>query len=100
MGDSKLKVSEAAVEHQQTHGGQVFPLVQRCDSPSPSLDDVERWIAANRDGLIKQAYEIGIADYGYIPLHQQSLAWGVSKKLKVAQRADNQVRFEWVVKGE
>jgi peptide/nickel transport system substrate-binding protein len=72
---------------------------------NPKLDDLTDQIlvetdVAKRDQMIKQAYEIGIADYGYIPLHQQSLAWGVSKKLKVAQRGDNQVRFEWVVKGE
>ena len=44
---------------------------------------------AKRDQLIKQAFEIGIKDYGYIPLHQQALAWGVSKKVKLTQRADN-----------
>jgi peptide/nickel transport system substrate-binding protein len=37
---------------------------------------------AKRDQMIKQAFEIGIKDYGYIPVHQQSLAWGVSKKVK------------------
>ena len=36
-----------------------------------------------RDLLIKQAYEIGAKDFGYIPLHQQALAWGVSKKVKL-----------------
>ena len=35
---------------------------------------------AKRDQLIKEAFEIGVKDYGYIPLHQQALAWGVSKK--------------------
>ena len=34
-------------------------------------------------------------DWGYIPLHQQALAWGVSKKVKVVQRADNQILFYW-----
>ena len=53
---------------------------------------------AKRDQLIKEAFQIGIADYGYIPLHQQPLSWGVSKKLKIPQRADNQIRFEWAVK--
>ena len=55
---------------------------------------------AKRDQLIKQAFEIGIKDYGYIPLHQQSLAWGVSKKVKMIQRADNQVLFYWATKQE
>jgi peptide/nickel transport system substrate-binding protein len=51
-----------------------------------------------RDQLIKQAYEIVIKDYGYIPLHQQGLAWGVSKKVKLTQRADNQVLLYWATK--
>ena len=53
---------------------------------------------AKRDQLIKQAFEVAIKDYAYIPLHQQALAWGVSKKLKVVQRADNQVLPYWMVK--
>jgi peptide/nickel transport system substrate-binding protein len=55
---------------------------------------------AKRDLLIKQAFEVAIKDYGYIPLHQQALAWGISKKLKVVQRADNQVMPYWMVKQE
>jgi peptide/nickel transport system substrate-binding protein len=54
--------------------------------------------AAKRDQLIKQAYDIVIKDYGYVPLHQQSLAWGVSKKVKLTQRADNQVLLYWATK--
>src|ERR1700742_3839537 len=53
-----------------------------------------------RDQEIKQALEIGIKDYGYIPLHQQALAWGVSNKVKLTQRADNQVLFYWATKQE
>ena len=49
-----------------------------------------------RDQLIKQAYEIGQnQDWGYVPLHQQALAWGVSNKVKVVQRADNLILFYW-----
>jgi len=55
---------------------------------------------AKRDQMIKQAFEIGIKDYAYIPLHQQSLAWGVSKKVKLTQRADNQVLLYWATKAE
>jgi peptide/nickel transport system substrate-binding protein len=55
---------------------------------------------AKRDQLIKQAFEIGIKDYGYIPLHQQALAWGVSNKVKLSQRADNQVLLYWATKQE
>jgi peptide/nickel transport system substrate-binding protein len=55
---------------------------------------------AKRDLLIKQAFEIGMKDYGYIPLHQQALAWGVSKKVKLTQRADNAVLLFWATKQE
>jgi peptide/nickel transport system substrate-binding protein len=53
---------------------------------------------AKRDLLIKQAFEVGAKDFGYIPLHQQALAWGVSKKVKLTQRADNQVLLYWATK--
>jgi len=55
---------------------------------------------AKRDQMIKEAFEILQKDYGYIPLHQQALAWGVSKKLSLPQRADNQVIFYWATKQE
>src|SRR6267154_4552558 len=54
--------------------------------------------AGKRDLLIKEAFEIGAKDFGYIPLHQQALAWGVSKKVKMTQRADNQVLLYWATK--
>ena len=50
--------------------------------------------------LIKEAFEIVAKDYGYIPLHQQALAWGVSKKVKLTQRADNAVLLYWATKQE
>ena len=53
-----------------------------------------------RDQLIKQAFEIANKDYAYIPLHQQALAWGVSKKVKLTQRPDNQVLLYWATKQE
>src|SRR4030081_1332818 len=56
--------------------------------------------AAKRDLLIKEAFEIAAKDWAYIPLHQQALAWGVSKKVKLTQRADNQVLLYWATKQE
>jgi peptide/nickel transport system substrate-binding protein len=53
---------------------------------------------AKRDQYMKQAFQITFDDYGYIPLHQQSLAWGVSKKVKLTQRADNSVLLYWARK--
>jgi peptide/nickel transport system substrate-binding protein len=55
---------------------------------------------AKRNQMIKQAFELTIKDYGYIPLHQQALAWGVSKKVKLPQRADNKVVLYWATKQE
>lgn len=52
-----------------------------------------------RNELIRQAYDIAQNQQtAYLPLHQQSLAWGVSDKVKVVQRADNDFRFYWVTK--
>ena len=53
-----------------------------------------------RNQLIKAGFELAIKDFAYIPLHQQALAWGVSKKVKITQRADNQVLFYWATKQE
>ena len=53
---------------------------------------------AKREDLMKQAFKIAFDDYGYIPLHQQALAWGVSNKVKLTQRADNSVLLYWARK--
>jgi peptide/nickel transport system substrate-binding protein len=56
---------------------------------------------AKRHQLIKEAYELGqVHDWAYVPLHQQALAWGVSNKVKVVQRPDNQILFYWFRKEE
>ncbi|MCR9139351.1 MAG: ABC transporter substrate-binding protein [Alphaproteobacteria bacterium] len=44
---------------------------------------------AKRLGLITEAFERTTTDVAYIPLHQQSLAWGVAEGIDVVQRADN-----------
>jgi peptide/nickel transport system substrate-binding protein len=49
-----------------------------------------------RDELIAEAFRTSHDEVGLIPLHQQSLIWGVSQKVKMAQRADNQILFYWV----
>jgi peptide/nickel transport system substrate-binding protein len=51
-----------------------------------------------RDALIKEGFDVLNADWGYIPLHQQALAWGVSKKVHLTQRADNLLLLYWVSK--
>jgi peptide/nickel transport system substrate-binding protein len=51
-----------------------------------------------RNELIAEAYRIIHEDVGFIPLHQQSLAWGVRDNLEVEQGADNQLRFSLMSK--
>jgi peptide/nickel transport system substrate-binding protein len=51
-----------------------------------------------RDDLIAQAFRIMHDEIAHIPLHQQSLVWGASKKVDMVQRADNQILLHWVKK--
>jgi peptide/nickel transport system substrate-binding protein len=51
-----------------------------------------------RNGMILEAFKVLHDDVGYIPLHQQALAWGVAKNVEIVQRADNQPLFYWVQK--
>jgi peptide/nickel transport system substrate-binding protein len=49
-----------------------------------------------RRELIRQAFKIHYEDIGHIPLHQQSLAWGVAKGVDLVQLADNSMPFKWI----
>jgi peptide/nickel transport system substrate-binding protein len=73
-----------------------------CNKDFDSITDkvLQETDSTKRDLLIKQAFEIGAKDWAYIPLHQQALAWGVSKKVKLTQRPDNQVLLYWATKQE
>jgi peptide/nickel transport system substrate-binding protein len=53
---------------------------------------------AKRDAMILEAFKIMHDQVGYIPLHQQALAWGTGKNVELVQRADNQPLFYWVMK--
>jgi peptide/nickel transport system substrate-binding protein len=46
-----------------------------------------------RNDLIRQAWTLLHEDVGYLPLHQQALAWGAADHVDLVQRADNS--FEW-----
>ncbi|HET7834566.1 MAG TPA: ABC transporter substrate-binding protein, partial [Variovorax sp.] len=53
---------------------------------NPKLDELTKKIQSEsdkgkRDAMIKEAFTIHMDDVGHLPLHQQSLAWGVSKKV-------------------
>ncbi len=50
-----------------------------------------------RDEIFARAYEIALFDdVGYIPLHQQALAWGVTKTVHPVQPPNNYYVFAWV----
>ncbi|MEI8144728.1 MAG: ABC transporter substrate-binding protein [Alphaproteobacteria bacterium] len=53
---------------------------------------------AKRNAMIAEAFKIVHDEAGFIPLHQQALAWGVSRNVELVQRADNQLLFHWVTK--
>lgn len=50
-----------------------------------------------RNAMIKEAFEIVRSDYGYLPLHQQPMSWGVKDNIKVIQRADDVLDLRDVV---
>jgi peptide/nickel transport system substrate-binding protein len=49
-----------------------------------------------RDAMIKEAFDAHSADIGHLPLHQQALAWGMSKKVELVQLADNFMPYKWI----
>jgi peptide/nickel transport system substrate-binding protein len=51
---------------------------------------------AKRQAYIAEATKIHQDDIGHLPLHQQGLAWGVSKKVDLVQLADNFMFFKWM----
>ncbi len=70
---------------------------------NPKVDDLTARVLvesdpAKRDAMILEAFKILHEDVGYIPLHQQALAWGVARNVELTQRADNQPLFYWVQK--
>ncbi|NYT58628.1 ABC transporter substrate-binding protein [Alcaligenaceae bacterium] len=42
-----------------------------------------------RNAMIKQAFTMLHDDYGYLPLHQQPMSWGIRKGIELAQRGDD-----------
>lgn len=68
---------------------------------NPKIDELQRAVAITVDlekrrEMIRDALQIAKEDYAVIPLHQQSLAWGVQSKINVVQRADNRFELRWV----
>jgi len=74
-------------------GGYCNPKVDELTKKVLSENDEEK-----RNALISEAYTILNDEVSHIPLHQQGLAWGVSDKVTLKQRADNEFHFKYVVK--
>jgi len=52
---------------------------------------------ARRNEMIREAFKIHQDEFGHIPLHQQTLAWGFNKKVSLVQLPNNYMVFKWVV---
>jgi len=68
---------------------------------NPALDELTAKIQsetdpAKRNAMIREATKIHADDIGHIPLHQQALAWGYSKKVSLVQLPTNAMYFRWV----
>ena len=79
-------------------GAGQFNLGAYCN---PKLDELTLRIqsetdAAKRNALIKEAFQIHADDIGHLPLHQQSLAWGVANNVSLVQLADNVMPFRYM----
>jgi peptide/nickel transport system substrate-binding protein len=72
-------------------GAGKFNLGNYCNPRIGELSDMvlSETDPAKRDSMIAEAYTIMHNERGYIPLHQQGLAWGKADKVTLAQRADN-----------
>jgi peptide/nickel transport system substrate-binding protein len=79
-------------------GAGQFNLGAYCN---PKVDQLTRAIQsendpAKRNAMIKEAFDLHSADIGHLPLHQQALAWGVSKKVDLVQMGDNYMPYKWI----
>jgi peptide/nickel transport system substrate-binding protein len=55
---------------------------------------------ARRDAMVREALRLHRDDIGHIPLHQQTLAWGLVRHLRVQQTPDGVMRFDGAVLGD
>jgi len=51
---------------------------------------------AKRQAMINDAGRQIQADFGYIPLHQQTIVWAARQNIEVTQPADNTIPMRWV----
>jgi len=68
---------------------------------NPKLDELTTRIQSEldqdkRNAMIKEALQLHADDVGHIPLHQQTLSWGMKKTIDAYQRADGFMLFKWM----
>ena len=71
------------------------------DYSNPEIDRLTDQIAVETDpdkraAMIHQAVEIVQKDFGYIPLHQQVIAWAAKSNIELVQLADNYFPLRFV----
>lgn len=79
-------------------GAGQFNLGSYCN---PKVDELTAKIQSETDttkrsAMIREAFQLHADDIGHLPLHQQALAWGVSSKVNLVQRADNIMPFRYM----
>ena len=68
---------------------------------NPKIDALTSQMAvetdpAKRTAMIHEATDILQKDYGYIPLHQQVIAWAAKSNIELVQMADNYFPLRFV----
>jgi peptide/nickel transport system substrate-binding protein len=77
---------------QFNHGGYCNPAFDRAvDAARTELDP------ARRRAQFAEAWRIMVADFAYMPLHQQYLAWGMRQNVEVQARPDDVLDLRYVV---
>ncbi|MBL4739885.1 MAG: ABC transporter substrate-binding protein [Sneathiella sp.] len=98
MDSENVLSSLLSCQNKETKTG-LFNLGNYCN---PRVDELTKKVGsetdqAKRNAMIKEIFQIVKDEYGYLPLHQQPLSWGVSDRVTVSQRADNGLDFRYVV---
>ncbi len=102
-GLDSLSVLTTIVGCRDTVGsGASFNVGGYCNPEVSALTEKVRVEAdrERRDDYIAEAYRIVHEDVGVLPLHQQALSWGVSKRVHLTQRPDDYVAFKAITKDD
>ncbi|MCR9213879.1 MAG: ABC transporter substrate-binding protein [Proteobacteria bacterium] len=98
MDSENVLSSLIACQNKETKRG-LFNLGNYCN---PKIDELAAAVGSEtdqdkRNAMISEAFDILKNEYGYMPIHQQPLSWGVSDRVKVNQRADNILDYRYVI---